>query len=97
MSQSRIHITIKTPESTLFDGDADALSSFNMKGPLDILASHENFISIIEKEVVVHDKGNDKTFPLASGILKIVENEVIVLLGVKTDVQNETPQKVAKK
>ncbi len=40
-------VRIRDTESTVFDGEADRISSFNEMGPFDIYAMHANFISIL--------------------------------------------------
>lgn len=77
-----LQVLVRNPETILFEGAADALTSYNVKGLFDVLPSHENFISIIEKEIVVHVKREKKSFPVQNGILQISENKAVALLGV---------------
>lgn len=84
MADQTIKLTVRSPEAILFTGEAKALSSYNIRGLFDVLPLHENFISIIQKEVVVHLDKEDKSFPVEYGILKVTSNEIVVLLGVQT-------------
>jgi F0F1-type ATP synthase epsilon subunit len=77
--------TIRSPEKTLFDGKAVAVSSISDNGPFDVLAYHSNFICIIKKEITVYETRDKKiTFPFEKGILKIYENKADVFLGIET-------------
>lgn len=80
-----IDICIKTAESTLFQGQALSLSSVNDTGPFDILGFHENFISLIQKRIVItKENGETVVFPIPSkGILHIESNKATVFLGVE--------------
>ena len=78
-----LSITIKSREKTYYQDDAESLTSLNEKGVFDILPKHSNFITIIEKYVIVHKL--DKTsvqFPCAKGVLYVVNNIVAVYLDV---------------
>ena len=80
-----ISICIKTAESTLFEGKVQSLSSVNDAGPFDILPFHENFISLIQKQVsIVEENGTSKLFPIhAKGILRVGSNKATIFLGVE--------------
>lgn len=67
----------------LFAGEAEAITSFNEKGEFDILAFHENFISLISKELRIRIKGGTvQTIPVASGVATVKQNVVEVYLGI---------------
>ena len=84
MSQT-IEVCIKTAESTLFEGVAQSLSLINDAGPFDILPMHENFISLISKNIRVTKIGGENIeFPIQSrGILRAGSNKVTIFLGVE--------------
>lgn len=82
--QQTIKVIVKSPEAILFNDAVHALSTFNTNGPLDILPLHENFISIIEKEVILHTLSGEKSFPVENGILKVTSEEVVILLGIQS-------------
>jgi hypothetical protein len=49
---------------------------------------HANFISIIKDELVVHQsKGKSQEMKIGSGIMKAVENKVLVFLGIEMIMQ----------
>lgn len=77
----KIHLTIKTKDSILFDADTQSVSSFNDVGPFDILPMHENFISLIKDRIVIHDKNEQKEMKIEGGLLKASKNKVDIYLG----------------
>ena len=93
---SNIHydltVLVKDPSAVLFEGKADAISTHNTFGPLDILPLHENFISIITKEVIIHNGKDEKKFPVDLGIITVTEDIVTILLGVQTLLTAPAPQ-----
>ncbi len=78
-----LKIIIKNKNNESVEEEVSALSSFNEKGPFDILPLHENFISIITDKIILHKKdGTSKEIAIERGVLKIIENQVSVYLGV---------------
>lgn len=81
---TRIFISVRNRQESLFEGEVKAVSSFNEIGPFDILPQHANFISLIQKALVIHQIGgtrNEIKFDVA--ILRIVENKAEVYLGIR--------------
>lgn len=78
-------ISIKSPEGTFFEGEADALSSVNERGIFDILPLHANFISLVKQTLVVHKENKKiREIKIDSGVLRVLENKVLVFLGIET-------------
>ncbi|MCL4387322.1 hypothetical protein M1307_02920 [Patescibacteria group bacterium] len=78
-----LKVNIKNKDQTVLEEEIEALSSFNEKGPFDILPLHENFISIIKDKIILHKKdGTSKEIAIERGVLKIIENEIDIYLGV---------------
>ncbi len=74
---------VRDRNNLLFEGQVDAVSSFNDKGPFDILPQHANFISLIKKSIVIHiSKTQEKKFEVESGLLKVRDNSIEVYLGI---------------
>lgn len=85
MDNTRINLVIKTREKTVFDGNVKAVSSFNQVGPFDVLPAHANFISLIEKALIIHNtNGTKKEIKFDLALLRVIENKVEVYLGIKT-------------
>ena len=83
-TKNGIVLYIRNPESLIFKGIVDSISSFNEKGPFDILPVHENFITIIKGKVVSVANGKSQDFLLDLGIMKVTGNVVHVFLGTES-------------
>lgn len=78
-----LNILIQDLNEILFNGTAKALTTFNEKGTLDILPLHENFISMITKNITLHlEDGKTQSFTITTGILKNYHNSIQIYLGV---------------
>lgn len=76
-------VLIRDREGILFEGEAESVSSFNDKGPFDVLSYHTNFISLIKKNVTVRRVGGaEESIPLEIGVMKVKENRVEVYVGI---------------
>lgn len=77
-------VYIGDPEKVIFEGEAEAVSSINEKGPFDILLRHENFICTVQDKVTILLKGGDKKeIPISKGILKSETNKINIFLGIE--------------
>lgn len=85
MSKPSLSVTIKRPERVEFLGKAFAVSSINMRGQFDVLPFHANFITLIREKVTIHLENKEPvTYALQSGIIKVSEDTVTVLIGIET-------------
>lgn len=81
---SLLTVTVRDRKEKLWEGEARSVSGNNIKGPFDILPQHINFISIINRKLVVKDKENKiHEFNVSSGIMQVQGNKVMIYLGVK--------------
>lgn len=78
-----IHLIIKNRDQVLFESDVDNISSYNKKGTLDILQDHANFISILQKQILVKQRGSTREFAVENALVKVVANKVWIYLGIK--------------
>ncbi len=78
-----LKVTIKNKDNETLEEEISAVSSFNERGPFDILPLHENFISVIKDKIILHKKdGSAKEMAIERGVLKISENQVNIYLGI---------------
>lgn len=85
MKPPLIAVTIKKPEQTLFDGFATSVTSLSKRGKFDILAYHANFIALIEETIVLGQENKPPVnFPIETGVMKVQENSIRIILGVET-------------
>ena len=78
-----LKVTIKNKDSEVLEEEVKAVSSFNERGPFDILPLHENFISVVKDKIILHKKdGSAKEMVIERGVLKISQNQVSIYLGI---------------
>lgn len=81
--QSILSVVIRDRTGILFQGNTESISSYNEKGIFDVLPLHTNFITLIEKEIVLRvPPGIEKRLSVEAGVLKVKENKVEVYLGI---------------
>jgi len=84
MAAQEINVTIFDLESIVYQGKIKALTSINEKGKFDILPMHSNFISIVKDYLILHEReGKTKEFKLKRGVLRVVNNEISIFLGLE--------------
>lgn len=84
MAEQIIQVTIRTREEVLFQGQVRAISSFNKKGRFDILPIHAQFISLVDRTILLYEpNGNVREIQVDNGVLKVRANSVQVYVGVK--------------
>jgi F-type H+-transporting ATPase subunit epsilon len=77
-------LVVRTPEKTIYEGEAHAVSSVNERGPFDVLAAHQNFITLIREKLVITDTAGEKQeVPVQGGVMRVHENEITIFLGVE--------------
>lgn len=78
-----MHVKVYAPFKVYFDGLAKSVSAANDTGPFDILASHHNFITILQAcEIVVRTDKGEETIPIKKGVMHVKADEVVVFLDV---------------
>lgn len=66
----------------LYEGEVVSLSSYNDKGPFDILADHINFISLIKQKITLHESSGKSTeISIDRGILRVYGGKADVFLA----------------
>lgn len=74
-----LYAVVRTKDQVLFQGNVEAVTSYNDKGTFDILPEHINFISLIKDRLVLHQKlEENKEIGIQRGILKVLQNKVFV-------------------
>lgn len=84
MDKNTLSVKIKTREATMFEGEAKSVTSFNLVGRFDVLPLHSNFISLIQREVIIQKKdGGQEVVPVQDGVMRVSKNKVEIFLGLK--------------
>jgi len=82
--KAKFHLLVRSREGVVFKGDVDSITSFNDAGEFDVLAEHANFISLIQKGLIIRDiEGNIRKIDLSNALVRVRENFVEVYLGVE--------------
>jgi F0F1-type ATP synthase epsilon subunit len=78
-----LNCLVRDRERILYQGQVSALTTYNEQGKLDILPAHTHFISIIKQSLdIIQLDGKILNIPVSKGILKVVEDDVRVYLGI---------------
>lgn len=81
--EEKLDVLIRDRGGALYEGKVDSLSSFNDRGPFDVLPLHSNFISLIKKSVALRLRGKVvEELPIETGVMVVQENKVEVYLGI---------------
>ncbi len=77
------HLLVRSRQGVLYEGEVSSISSYNEDGIFDILPEHANFISLIQKSLVIRDLVNNvREFNVTTALLRNRNNNVEVYLGV---------------
>lgn len=75
----RFDVTITSSSAIIWKGVATSVSSKNSVGPFDILAEHENFVTMIENEpIVVRSGDKEKTFQYEDAVISVYNKKVTI-------------------
>jgi F0F1-type ATP synthase epsilon subunit len=78
-----LKVEVRSRQGVLFEGELAAVSSYNMMGPFDILPEHSNFVSLINKQLVLHRAdGRREEINVDDGVIIVEGNEAKVFVGV---------------
>lgn len=96
LREKSLHLIVRTPEKTVYEGEAKAVSSVNEKGPFDVLSAHQNFITLIKENLSIIDTSGEKQdIPVKGGVMRVHENEITIFLGVgEFDENGVAPQSI---
>ena len=84
MKNHYFNLLVRSREGVVFQGQVESISSINDKGKFDVLATHANFISLIQKELVIRKPREEKSLiKITNGLMRVRENNVEVYLGVE--------------
>jgi F-type H+-transporting ATPase subunit epsilon len=75
-----MRVTVISPESAMFDGDADAVVAPAYDGEVGILPNHAPFMTLLgEGSLVIRRGGSSSRFLVRGGFLQVVDNKVRVV------------------
>ncbi|HEY8325908.1 MAG TPA: ATP synthase F1 subunit epsilon [Ktedonobacterales bacterium] len=81
MSQrALLHVTIITAQSSVFDGEADAVNAPGSEGRMTILPRHAPLLTTLDLgELRIRERGDEVSIFVAGGFLEVNDNVVTVL------------------
>jgi F-type H+-transporting ATPase subunit epsilon len=83
-----MHVTVISPEASMFEGDADAVTAPAFDGDVGILPNHAPFMTLLGHGRLTVRRGETVSrFIIRGGFLQVVDNRVRV---VAEHVQGET-------
>ena len=78
-----LNVIIHNKQGILYDQQIEAVTSKNDKGIFDILPRHENFISVIKENIILHRKINEsQEMKIENGIMRVYKNNVNIYIGI---------------
>lgn len=84
MRSKTLVLKVQTRQDVLYQGEIDSLTSVNQKGKFDVLREHANFISLIKDYILIKDlKGKDYRLNIGQGLMKVLDNQINIYLGIK--------------
>jgi|DEB19_MinimDraft_3_1074340.scaffolds.fasta_scaffold351187_1 F-type H+-transporting ATPase subunit epsilon len=76
-------LKIFSPFKVFFEGEALAMSAVNASGPFDILAKHEDFLTILTPcNIVVQTVNGKKEIPMERAIVQVIKDRVWVFANI---------------
>ena len=84
-NRNLLHARVRDSQNIIFEGDVDRVSSYNEVGRFDVYPMHANFISIINREVVLYNKGKAvKELKIEQAVMKVKQDTVHIFLGIES-------------
>jgi len=81
---SNFHLKVQDRGGILYDGPVFSITSYNEEGEFDVLPNHANFISLLQKKIVIRDSAKDpKEFNFESALMRVLADNVEVYIGVE--------------
>jgi F-type H+-transporting ATPase subunit epsilon len=75
-----MHVTVISPEQSVFEGDADSVIAPAYDGMVGILPRHAPFLTLLgEGDLTVRESGATHTFRVRGGFLQVVDDVVRIV------------------
>jgi F-type H+-transporting ATPase subunit epsilon len=77
---SALHVSVITPEATIYEGEADQVVAPAHNGSLGILRGHAPLMALLGTGTLRIERGGKSTsYTVSGGFLQVVDNTVTVL------------------
>ncbi len=75
-----MNLEIITPDTTIYEGDAELVQLPGIDGSFEILNNHAPLISALKQgKVKIRNKGKEEFFDINGGVIEVLENKVLIL------------------
>lgn len=84
MEETVFNLKVLSREGIIFEGKTISITSYNEMGKFDVLAQHANFISLINKGLIIRDSKNTvREINFDNALMKVFKNNVEIYVGVE--------------
>ena len=74
------HLSILTPERSVFEGDVDYLEAPGSEGYFGVLANHAGMVTaLMAGKLTLRQGGRDQSYQLSGGFFEVSRNQATVL------------------
>jgi len=81
-TNSSLTVVVRNKDKILYSGQAYAVTAVNEKGPFDVLAEHENFISLIKDKVIIRATPKESMeIQIENGIARVYRDKVYIYVN----------------
>jgi F0F1-type ATP synthase epsilon subunit len=78
-----LFLTVRSRTKVEYQGIVNTVSSYNDKGPFDVLNSHANFITLINNSLIIDQNlSSRKYIKIDKGVLSVSNNIIEVYAGI---------------
>jgi F-type H+-transporting ATPase subunit epsilon len=75
-----MHIEIITPDTTIYEGEAELVQLPGIDGSFEILNNHAPLISALKQgKVKIKRDGKDEFFDINGGVIEVLDNKILIL------------------
>lgn len=76
-----LKVKIIDPDNIIYEGEADFIVAPSKRGDLGIFPGHTGmFAELLKGDIILSKDKKDEKFALESGILKVLRDEVLILM-----------------
>ena len=75
-----MNIEIITPDTTIYEGEAELVQLPGIDGSFEILNNHAPLISALKQgKVKIKRDGTDEFFDIKGGVIEVLDNKILIL------------------
>ena len=75
-----MNLEIITPDTTIYEGEAELVQLPGIDGSFEILNNHAPLISALDKgKIKIKKSGKEEFFEINGGVIEVLNNKVLIL------------------